>query len=148
MGIFDTIRSLLGGGKSPEPPKQSFDVESFIYIKMPGNIQPMERGELFEDKIDPVLARDNLGTVSGGGSLLSDPRPDGTRVVESCGIDIDVTDLDRALEVLRGLLPQLDAPLGTELHYTQGGAKLQDALTSSGWQLEQSRTDLHPGFGI
>ena len=148
MGIFDAIKSLLGGGKSPEPSKQPFDLESFIYIKMPGNIQPMQRGELFEDKIDPVLAHDNLGAVSGGGSLLGDPRPDGTRIVEYCGIDIDVIDLNRALEVLRDLLPQLDAPLDTELHYTRGGAKLQDTLTSSGWQLEQPRTYLHPGFGI
>ena len=148
MGIFDKVRSLLGADKAPEPPQQSFDVEKFIYIKMPGNIQPMERGELFEDKIDPVLAQDNLGAVSGGGSLLGDPRPDGTRIVESCGIDIDVTDLSRALVVLRELIPQLNSPVGTELHYTEGGARLQDVLTPSGWELAQTRTYLHPGFGV
>lgn len=143
--MFEKIKSFFGGKMAREP---SFDVEKFIYIRMPGNIQPMERGELFEDKIDPVLAQDNLGAVSGGGSLLGDPRPDGTRIVESCGIDVDVTDRDRALVVLRQLLPQLGAPTGTELHYTRGNSKLQDSLASNGWQLEQPRSYLHPGFGV
>ena len=143
--MFNAIKSLFGGKKPPQP---SFDIENFVYVKLPGNIQPMERGELFEDKIDPILAQENLGTVTGGGSLLGDPRPDGTRIVESCGIDIDVSDRSRALEVLRELLPRIDAPLGTELHYTRGNTKLQDVLTSSGWHVEQPRTYLHPGFGI
>src|SRR6478672_9437679 len=137
MSIFGKIKSLLGGSKAPDPSEKTIDAEKFIYIKLPGNIQPIERGARFEDKIDPVLAQDNLGAISGGGSLLGDPRPDGTRIVESCGIDVDVTDRDRALVVLRNLLPKLDAPLGTQLHYTRDNSRLQDNLLESGWQIEQ-----------
>lgn len=149
MGIIETIGSWFNGNrKVPEQPAKAFDVENFIYIKIPGNIQPLERGELFEDKIDPVLAQDDLGSVSGGGSSLGDPRPDGTRIIEFCGIDIDATDRDRALTKLRELLPQLNAPVDTELHYTRGGVKLQDALAEGGWVLEMPRQFLHPGFDI
>lgn len=149
MGIIETIGSWFGGQrKAPEPPANAFDVENFIYIRIPGNIQPVERGELFEDRIDPVLAQDDLGSVSGGGSSLGDPRPDGTRIIEFCGIDIDATDRDRALARLRELLPQLDAPPGTELHYTRDGVKLQDVLAEGGWVLGSPRQFLHPGFDV
>lgn len=149
MGIIETIKSWFISGQKPSDQSESaFDVENFIYIKIPGNIQPLERGELFEDKIDPILAQDNLGSVSGGGSTLSDPLPDGTRVVEWCGIDIDVTDRDSALVKLRELLPTLDAPHGTELQYTCGETKLQDVFVSGSWQLRLQRESLHPGFGV
>jgi hypothetical protein len=149
MGIIETIGSWFSGNrKVPEQPANGFDVQNFIYIRIPGNIQPVERGERFEDRIDPVLAQDGLGAVSGGGSLLGDPRPDGTRIVEFCGIDIDATDRDRALVRLRELLPQLDAPLETELHYTRDGVKLQDVLAESGWILGSPRQFLHPGFDV
>ncbi|MES2207260.1 MAG: hypothetical protein V4525_10775 [Pseudomonadota bacterium] len=149
MGIINTIKLWFNENqKTQHQPQQSFDIENFIYIKIPGNIQPIERGELFEEKIDAALSLNKLGAVSGGGSLLSDPDPNGNRTVESCGIDIDATDRNLALIALRELLPQINTPLGTELHYTRSNVKLQDMLTANGWQLEQLRTYMHPGFGI
>lgn len=148
MGIIEIIKSwFTSNPKASEQAEEVFDAEHFVYIKIPGSIQPLERGDLFEDKIDPVLAQDNLGSVSGGGSSLSDPHPDGSRTIEFCGIDIDAADRDRTLVKLRELLPQLDAPHGTELHYTRDGAKLQDVLAFGGWQLGLPRQYLHPGFG-
>lgn len=125
-----------------------FDVEQFIYIKIPDAIQPLARGDLFEDPIDAALEPKALGHVSGGGSLLGDAQPDGTRQIEFCGIDIDTTDREAALEVLRKLLPNLGTPLGTELHYTAGGKKLQDCFLGADWGVGESRTFLHPGFDI
>lgn len=68
--------------------------------------------------------------------------------MESCGIDVDVTDRERALLLLHELLPRLEAPLGAALHYTRNGARLQDVLCREGWQLGRARDDLHPGFGV
>lgn len=124
-----------------------FDVEQFVYVRIPGNIQPVERFEI-EDAIEPVLAQARLGEVSGGGSQLGDVQPDGSRPIEFCGIDIDTTDRDEALRVLRMLLPELGLPAGTQLQYTSATTRLADVLTEEGWLLECPRTELHPGFDI
>ena len=148
MSISSFLKSLLTSRPSSPAQANAFDVEQFIYVKIPGEIGPMDRGEMFEDKIEPVLAEKNLGSVSGGGSSLGDARPDGSRPIEFCGIDIDTKSRDEALFVLRSLLPTLDAPIGTELHYTKNGQKLQDEFANNGWVLEKPRVFLHPGFGV
>jgi hypothetical protein len=149
MSILDTIKSVFSRGTPARgEPQQSFDIENFIYIKIPGDIQPLDRGSRFEDLIDSALAHANLGATSGGGSSLGNPGPDGSRRIEFCGIDFDATDRDGALASLRTLLPDLNAPIGTELHYTCGGIKLQDVLSVKGWQLGLPRSFTHPGFGI
>ena len=147
MSFISTIKSLLGLA----PPKQElqrFNPEHFIYVKLPGNLMPLDRGAFFEDPIEQALSADNLGTVSGGGSSLGDPLPDGSRVIEFSGIDIDTEQPTQTLELLRELLQKLDAPAGTELHYTRGSSKLQDQLSNTGWRIEQQREFLHPGFGV
>jgi hypothetical protein len=125
-----------------------FDVEQFVYVKIPAPIQPLDRGTLFEDPIDAALESDGLGHVSGGGSLLGDACPDGTRPIELCGIDIDTTDRAAVLEVLRVLLPNLGIPLASELHYTANGLKLRDRFLGTSWVIGEPRDFLHPGFGI
>jgi hypothetical protein len=148
MNISNFFKSLLPSRPSAPPQVNTFDVEQFIYVKIPGEIGPTDRGEMFEDRIEPVLAEKGLGTVSGGGSSLGDARPDGSRPVTFCGIDIDTESRDEALVVLRNLLPSLDAPVGTELHYTRNGLKLQDELSTEGWALEKPRVFEHPGFCV
>lgn len=125
-----------------------FDVGQFVYIKIPDAIQPLDRARIFEDPIDAALEPTQLGHVSGGGSLLGDERPDGTRPIEFCGIDVDTTDRDAVLIVLRELLPGLGIPRGTELHYTAGDTKLQDRFLGADWVIGESREFLHPGFDI
>jgi hypothetical protein len=65
----------------------------------------------------------------------------------SCGIDVDVTDLDGALMLLRETLPSLGAPRGTELHYARSGMRLRDVFEGGSWTTGLPRTSLHPGFG-
>jgi len=120
--------------------------ELFVYVRIPGNIGPLERGDRFEDPLDDCLAEDGLGHVSGGGSQLGE-NPDGTRCIEFCGIDVDVIDLEPALVAMRAELIALGAPLGTQLQYTANGQRLQDELRDEGWTLALPRTLLHPGFG-
>jgi hypothetical protein len=148
MSISSFIKSLLPSKPSVPAEANAFDVEQFIYVKIPGDIGPIDRGALFEDRIEPALAEKNLGTVSGGGSSLGDARPDGSRPISFCGIDIDTTSRDEALVVLRDLLPTLNTPVGAELHYTKKGQKLQDELAAEGWLLERPRVFDHPGFGV
>jgi len=149
MKVFSTLRRWFR--PSPRPttgPVSSFDVEQFVYVKIPVSVGPIERGALFGDPIDLALAEGDLGEVSGGGSSLGEKQADGSRNIEFCGIDVDTRNRDGALAVLRELLPRLDAPMGTELHYTTGIEKLQDELSPEGWLLSRPRTQLHPGFDI
>lgn len=149
MNIFSRIKTRFFGASAPRAQvEEELDLTQFIYIKIPGNIGPIDRGELFEDQIDPVLEKEGLGAVSGGGSSLGEEQPDGTRQVEFCGIDVDVTNLHRAREVLRDLLPKLNSPINTELQFTIGGEKLQDRYDGMTWILEEPRHALHPGFGV
>lgn len=125
-----------------------FDVEQFVYLKILAGIGPLERAERFEEPIDAALAEDDLGEVSGGGSSLGDARPDGSRPIEFCGVDIDTRDRDAALKVLRVVLPGLGLPRGSELHYTAAGRRLQDVWLDDRWTIGQPRTFRHPGFDV
>lgn len=147
MGILGKLKSKFRP-RADKAASPRLDPEQFIYVKLPGNIQPIQRGEQFEDRIEPVLAESKLGSVSGGGSSLTDPLPDGRRLVSFCGIDVDTPNRDAALTVLRDLLPTLNAPVGTELHYTRDGTKLQDEFSGAGWATNRPRTDLHSGFEV
>src|SRR5689334_5442375 len=95
--MFGGIRKLLGlkpAGSAGA--HQSLDPGLFIYVKIPGDIQPLVRGERFEDPLQAALEERGLGAISGGGSQLDDPYPDGRPRVEFCGIDVDVTDREQA----------------------------------------------------
>lgn len=148
MGLFSAFKSLWASPPSPAVNDYGLDAEQFIYVKIPGDLGPVDRGEMFEDRIDAALSAKALGSVSGGGSSLGDARADGRRPVVFCGIDIDTQDSEATRTLLRALLPSLDAPVGTEIHYTQNGQKLQDTLQREGWTLNKPRKFLHPGFGL
>lgn len=147
MGLLSRLKSKLGRkskGANPAP----LDAERFVYVKIPESIGPVDRGSKYEAELDRLLASASVGSVSGGGSSLGATQPDGTRPIEFCGIDIDVSDLEKARELLRRALPTLGAPIGTEIQFTIGRAKLQDTFASDGWRLAEPRTFLHPGFNV
>ena len=149
MGWLDTVRSWFGGSGADEDDEGGgFDVEKFVYLKIPGDVDPVQRGERFSRPIEAALAGRALGEVSGGGSSLGAPDAQGRTAIEFCGIDIDVADRDAALVVLRELVPTLGAPVGTELHYTRAGRPRRDRFDAAGWVLDEPRTDRHPGFGV
>ena len=91
MGFLKEIKSWIG-----------LDLESitrmnevsetkplFVYIKIPGNLDPMDRGELFENPLQEALDKERLGEITGGGSQLSDPNESGNSI-DFCGIDVDL----------------------------------------------------------
>jgi len=123
------------------------DAQKFIYVMLPGDIQPLARGK-FEDPLDEALEAAGLGSVSGGGSQLDAPYPDGRPRVAYCGIDVDVVNRDQALILIRQKLGELNVPDGTEIHYTVGEAMLLDRLANSVWSQRLPRSLKHPGFGV
>ncbi len=146
MSLLQKLRSFFNSREKPA--SEPTNATAFIYVKIPDGIGPMDRGEKYEDPLELKLSAAGLGHVSGGGSQLGSPRSDGTRPIEFCGLDIDVTDLEKALVLLRAELPPLGIPDATELHYTRGETRLQDVYAGGQWALERPRTFVHPGFGI
>jgi hypothetical protein len=84
------------------------DGDHFFYVKIPGNIQPIERGERFEDPLQDALEAADLGEVTGGGSQLAEGGG-----IEYCGINVVVSDRERGLALIVATMRKLEAPQGT-----------------------------------
>jgi hypothetical protein len=91
---------------------------AFLVITIPLPLFPLERGKRFEA---PLLAAFEAfgidGEVVGGGSLLG--KSGSGRVVESCDIELEVSDVGRALPVIRRVLVAGGAPPQTVIHQTE-----------------------------
>lgn len=84
------------------------DGNHFLYVLIPGDIRPIERGERFEGPLQELLSASELGKVTGGGSQLGEGSS-----IEYCGIDVVLYDLERGIQLLRQELPRLGAPRNT-----------------------------------
>jgi len=100
----------------------------FVYIKIPGDFGPMDRGKRFEDPLQEALEREQLGTITGGGSQLSVPDEHGRSSFEFCGIDVDLCDAGKGLSLLRRELARLQAPSGTMLLYELDGKEWKEPV--------------------
>jgi hypothetical protein len=145
MSIVDKLKALLVGSRNEQVDNEPTEL---IYIMLPEPLQPMDRGGKYEDPLDAELRLENLGCVSGGGSSLSDEKPDGTREIEWCGIDVDTLHVDQARALLRDHLPELGCLKGTCLQFRKDDVSLQDEFDGVQWKLDLPRTNMHPGFGI
>lgn len=74
-------------------------------------IQPIDRGDRYEDPLDAALDLRQVGAVTGGGSQLTE---DGA--IEFAEIEIELTDFDDGLTVAIEALEAAGAPEGSEIH--------------------------------
>jgi hypothetical protein len=82
--------------------------EFFFYVRIPDALQPLDRGDRYEDPLQDALDAADIGKVTGGGSQLGE----GTSI-EYCGIDVVVRDRDRGLELICSEMRTLGAPRAT-----------------------------------
>jgi hypothetical protein len=114
----------------------------FVFVKIPLRHHGGDPLHLREAQIDTQLQAQALGTVLGWGDSLGERRSDGSRRAAYQRIDINLSDLSAGLALLRTLLPTLEAPPGTEIHYTLEAERLFERLGIEGWQQAQSPS--HP----
>ena len=81
-----------------------------FYIKIPEAVQPIERGEKYEEPLWDEFEKDNSGEIIGGGTMM-----DTDKNIEYCGIDVTVADVEKGLEIMRRVLIKQGAPEGTLL---------------------------------
>ena len=109
----------------------------FVYLKIP---MPPKAGRhtegphsALDQSLDQALARAGLGSVLGWGTSVSPDAAGAGLAPAFHRVDIEVSDLPAALELLRAALRHLQAPPRTELHYTHNGQALQQDLGPEGW---------------
>jgi hypothetical protein len=91
----------------------------FVYAKVMEPIQPLDRADRYEDPLEEILEQCGLGEVTGGGSQLT---RDGEIVF--AGIDLELANLDDAVEVVRQSLETSGAPNGSELQFEREGQEV------------------------
>lgn len=92
--------------------KQDKPAGEFVIARLNARVQPMERGEYYEDPLDETLKRLNLGEVTGGGTQMAD-EPAG---IEFCDIEIRLNDVNP--EAVNSIVEQLESigvPKGSRL---------------------------------
>ena len=77
----------------------------FFYVRIPEDVQPIERGERYEDPLQAALDAEDLGEVTGGGSQMGEGKS-----IAFCGLDVEVHDRDRGLALIRSVMRRLGAP--------------------------------------
>ena len=82
--------------------------EHFVFVRIPGNIGPLERADEYEDPLKEVLHEHGHGEVVGGGSQLGEGD-----TIAYCGVDVVLTERNQGLKLLKSALKMLKAPKGT-----------------------------------
>jgi len=71
----------------------------------------MHRGEIYEDPLDEILAKNSVGEVSGGGTLQSQ-----TGEIEYCDVEIQVNNSsDEVVDLIKSSLEKLGVPKGSKI---------------------------------
>jgi hypothetical protein len=116
---LDPLAIAMENGKQPEldgrqetllgfAEQAQDDGNCFFYVRIPGDIQPIERGERFEDPLQAALEAEDLGEVTGGGPQMGEGKS-----VAFCGLDVVVRDRERGLALIRSVMRRLGAPADT-----------------------------------
>ena len=100
----------------------------FVFVRIPEQILPVERGAKYEDPLDAALKKERVGEVSGGGTQLSAPDANGKKSIEWVGVDVVLSDFDQGMPILKRELLRLSAPPATVLEYTRNGREIEEKL--------------------
>jgi len=87
------------------------DYPHFVLARVYEHIGPIDRGDRYEDPLSEVLEAAEIGRVTGGGSQLNEEGR-----IEFADIEIELLDLDGALQTAVTALERAGAPRGSEIH--------------------------------
>jgi hypothetical protein len=118
--------------------KKTPEVEpQFIVVTLNARIQPMHRGEIFEDPLGEILAKESKGEVSGGGTLQSQ-----TGEIEYCNIEIQVSSSDEStVNLIKQSLEKMGVPKGSKIKIEATDSEIEFG-TLEGLAIYLNGTDL------
>ncbi len=104
----------LLGRKEPATPT------TLIVARLNDRAQPMDRGELYEDPLGEVLQKHQVGSVTGGGTMLAEEGE-----IDFCEIEIEVREpAAESITLIKRTLEDLGAPRGSKLILEAEGKEL------------------------
>jgi hypothetical protein len=86
------------------------DFPNLVLARVYEYIEPIDRGDRYEDPLHAVLESKGIGRVTGGGSQLNE-----LGGIDFADIEIELANLDDALAVVTEALENAGAPEGSEL---------------------------------
>jgi hypothetical protein len=114
IGIIYAIRGRQPRASAPPaPPVQRYP--HFVFAKIMDTVDPLVRSDKYEGPLQVVLEQKGLGEITGGGTQM-----DQHKRIEWIGIDLQIANLDTALELVRQRLLELGAPKGSVLEFKRG----------------------------
>lgn len=128
MSFLKDLKNVVRDDPAAPNAEISKDNPLFVYVRMPVDLEPDDRHELFAEPLHEALEKENLGAVTGGGTMFSPPDDDGEDEVQFSGLDVDLYDLEKGIDLLRRELIRLQAPQGTSLLYELNGREWEEPL--------------------
>ncbi|AXN34774.1 hypothetical protein F0267_07745 [Vibrio coralliilyticus] len=111
----------------------------YIVVTINARVQPIHRGEIYEDPLDEVLSKNSIGEVSGGGTLQSQ-----SGEIEHCDVEIQVNNSSReTVEIIRSSLEKIGIPKGSKLKIETTNSEIEFG-TLEGLAIYLNGTDLDP----
>jgi hypothetical protein len=105
----------LFGKKAVETPPGDM-----VIVQLNARLQPMHRGEFFEDPLDEVLKKHRVGAVTGGGTKMAE-----SGEIEYCDIELQLPQASPdALQLVISTLEGLGAPKGSKLRVAGSDTEL------------------------
>ena len=86
------------------------DFPHVVLARLYEHVEPIDRGERYEDPLQAVLDEARVGRVTGGGSQLNEHG-----VIDYADIEIELANLDDGLRIVSEALEKCGAPQGSEL---------------------------------
>ncbi len=86
------------------------------YARINARIDPVERGDRYEDPLSEALEENGLAVLTGGGTMQSE-----NGEISYCGIDLDLLNVDEAVSFICDFLAEHGAPKGSKLQYEVDG---------------------------
>ena len=96
------------------------DFPHVVIARVYEHVEPIDRGDRYEDPLQAVLEQANIGRVTGGGSQLNE-----FGGIEYAEVEIELANLDGALGVAADALENAGAPQGSELIDASDGRVLR-----------------------
>jgi hypothetical protein len=97
------------------------DSPHVVIARLYEHIEPIDRGNRYEDPLQAALDAANAGQITGGGSQLNE---DGS--IDYADIEIELANLDGALRTVREVLEKSGAPERSELIDAKDARVLQE----------------------
>ncbi len=121
--LFSLLMAMFGLASTVSTVAAPKQATFFVFAKIQDTVMPIERGEKYEDPLGEALEKAKLGEVTGGGTMQN---KDGS--IAWVGVDIELVNLDQALEFTKKKLRELGAPHGSVLEFQKDGVDVVEAI--------------------